>query len=227
MILDRHNIHAFIAGERTLLLIPRGDEPGHAPPHHAGARIPLVPGFGRKATCTLLVTRVTDAALGDIDDEQARELGHRDVDEWMAAWVAEHGLFNESARVWRVRVRVDPTEPDRLLPATAGMKGPRALQPHTSQQSIALRDAGERPDEHADAASRRHAHAVEHERVDQLLNERARLPLIERLRLAEADAEARGIRITTEQRAIARRIRVLEERVYAPADRYADAETPA
>jgi hypothetical protein len=225
VILSREQIHLFVSGRRTLVLVPRGDEAGHEPPYHAGARVPLVPAVGRSATCSVLVERVTDVALGEIGDDDARELGYRDVDEWMASWVAEHGLFNESARAWRIQVAVDHSEPARLLRAASGQHGRRALLPYTRIASEAIPGAGEAPDEHAHAAGRRHAHAAEHERFQERLAAAARLPLATRIELARADAQARGIRITQELRALERRVRVLEERVYRPADRYADAET--
>lgn len=228
VILDRKLIHLFKSGQRTLLLEPRGDEPGHAPPHHAGDRIPLVPRFGAPATCTLRVTRVTDIALGEIDDQDARALGYRDVDAWMAAWVEEHGLFNERARAWRAQVEVDPSEPSRVLPAQSGRPfGAAQLLPNALPGRPTLRGAGESPDPQAVAGYNRTAHASDHDRVEQLLTEREQISLSRRIELAEADALARGIRIYHLQRRIANDVKALEQLVYRAADRYASEETPA
>lgn len=227
MVLDRAQIHLFIRGERDLLLMPRQPEQARAP-HQAGSTIALQPAPGREATCRVAVVRETDVALGELDDQDARRLGHRDLDDLMGSWVERHGLWNENARAWRLEVKVDPSAPPRFLRPQSRrimVQGEDALQ-YTSDEREAMADEPEAVDDVALAASRRAAHDAEHTRFERLVAERRRLPLHERVRLALADAERLGVRCRSEHDLIARAIGDVERRVLRPVDRTRDEDVP-
>jgi hypothetical protein len=215
LFLPHDQIGLVLNGKRTLLLLPRGDEAGDRPPHHAGSTISLQPAPTESATCRVRVTRVTDVALGELDDDQARELGFRDRYGLQAAWIDEHGGWSSSDRAWLLKISVDPRAPARLLRRRAG---------YTTDPTMAIPGAGEAVDDFALAAHRRAAHARETERFEQLLEMRRRLPHDKRLTLVMADAAARDVSIDRELHVIGQRLDAMEARVYRPADRTRDGE---
>ncbi|MEA2255573.1 MAG: hypothetical protein QOG35_1618 [Solirubrobacteraceae bacterium] len=221
MILPREQIHLILRGQRTLLLVPRGDEPGGAPPYKAGRPIPLQTAATRPATCRVAVLRVTDVALGELDELDARALGVRDVDELRQAWAAEHGRWDAAARAWKLAIALDHAARPHMLVPQSGRHGRRALLGYTTDPAQAMPDEPEAVDEHALAAGRRAAHQTEHDRFEQLLAQRERLDPVERLRLALADARARGTNIDRDLHVIAQRVKAIERRVYRPAERIA------
>lgn len=227
MVLPREQIHLFLRGQRTLLLVPRRDERADRAPYPAGGKIALQPAASRPATCRVLVARVTDVALGELDDDQAHELGRRDLDELMAAWVAEHDLWNENARAWLMRVIVDTAARPRLLHRDSTKGSVEAGAGYTTSPHEALSDEPEAVDDVALAIARRAAERTERTRYERLLEARRAMPADlahERLRMAMADARARGIDIV--QDAEARKLLTLlgsfERKVYRPANRTAD-----
>lgn len=81
-------------------------------------------------------------------------------------------------------------------------------------------DAGEVLDD-VPLVSSFEAALTEERRYKQLLAERARMPVLERLRLAQEDARRRDVVIDRQMHVIAQRVRAIEELVYRPADRIA------
>lgn len=222
VVIGREQIHLFVRGRASLLLVPRGPEAGDRPPHRVGSRIALQPKHNRPATLHVQVTRVTDIALGELGDGDAHQLGHRDLDELREAWTERHGEWRDDARAWRLVVALDPSEDTRFLPSQAGAHGIRALMSYTSESLTApLDDAGEAVDEFTDAANARAAADLEEQRFEQLLAARRTLPLDERLRRVLDDAATRGVNLDSTVRLITRKISDAEERVYRPADRHA------
>lgn len=213
MILPRDQIGRLLAGKRDLVLLAScGDA---APPHRAGSVVAVQPAATKRATCRVHVTRVTDIALRDLDDDRARRLGHVDLDALMASWVAEHGAWNENARAWLLAVAVDSEACEVFLARSTS-------QAYTTSPSMAVRES---PQEGpvvalgpADlAAVSRSAHASARERYEQLLRERSRLPVAERLRRLTVDAELRGAQLGRDERVIEECVRAMERRVYRPA----------
>lgn len=103
-----------------------------------------------------------------------------------------------------------------------GIDGDPAGAGYTRDPAQAMHpDAGEAVDDVALAAGRRAAHHSEQERFEQLLAQRQRMPVLERLRLAQADAERRAVPIDRQMHVIKQRVRAIEELVYRPADRIA------
>lgn len=214
VVLPRQQIHLVVRGQRTALLIPRGEERGDRPPFHAGSTIALQPAPSRPATCRVAVSRVSDIALGELDDDQARELGHRDIYALQAAWYENGHQWDPAARAWLLRIAVDSAAAPRLLhrDSTHG---------YTTRVHDALPDEPEAVDDVRLAAGRRHAEKTERDRFEQLLAERRGLPAPDRLRLALDDARARGIDIEADPdaRKIVLRIADFERKVYRPAER--------
>lgn len=97
----------------------------------------------------------------------------------------------------------------------------RSQRGYTSDPAEAMHDEPEAVDDVALAGARRAAHYTEQERFEQLLADRERLPLAERLELARADAERRGVNIDRQLHVIAQRVKAIETLVYRPADRIA------
>lgn len=78
-----------------------------------GVAVHRKPDPGRKvgpARHRATVTRVREVRLGELADQDARRLGHADLDELMAWWVRTNGLWNEQSPVWVVHIRHDPDE---------------------------------------------------------------------------------------------------------------------
>jgi hypothetical protein len=216
LVLAAEQIHLVVSGQRTALLVPRRAERGDRPPYRAGASIALQIGATRPARARVIVSRVTDIALGELDDGHARELGRRDLDELMAAWVDEHGLWNENARAWLVRVVVDRSAPRRLLHRDSS-------HGYTDDPRLALPEEPEAVGEHDLERASIDASRAEQRRYEATLAERERLPEHERLRLIVDDARARGIDIDHGLWLVRKRIGALERQVLRPADRNADA----
>lgn len=215
LVLSAEQIHLVVRGQRTALLVPRRGERGDRPPHRAGSAIALQVGVTRPARARVLVSRITDIALGELDDDQARQLGHRDLDELMAAWVDEHGQWNENARAWLLRVALDRSAQRRLLhrDSTHG---------YTDDPRLALPEEPEAVGEHdLERASISAAH-TEQTRFEALLADRERRPEPERLQRAIDDARARGIDIDHALWLLRKRLTALERQVYRPADRTDD-----
>jgi hypothetical protein len=198
-------------GKRTLLIIPRRG-PGHEPPYPVGARIALARAFGRPAVCRVVVTRVSDVAVGELDELAARGLGHADLASFRAWWRERHGDDLE-ARAWLLKVHLDLCEPPRLLRRRGG---------YTSDPSLAVDDAGEAVDDYALAGNTRAAQHVEERRVDDLLAHRAKRQPYDRLAMVMGDAEARGIDIARPLHVVVQRIEQMEQLVYRAADRTAN-----
>jgi hypothetical protein len=214
LVLPRQQIHLVVRGERTALLVPRGEEAGERPPFHAGATIALQPAPSRPATCRVAVSRVTDIALGELDDDLARALGQRDIYALQAEWYNDGHQWDPAGRAWLVRIALDAAAAPRLLhrDSTHG---------YTSRVHDALPDEPEAVDDVRLAAGRRHAEKTERDRFEELLAQRRELPAPDRLRLALDDARARGIDVEADPdaRKIVLRIADLERKVYRPADR--------
>jgi hypothetical protein len=226
VILDRPQIRFLLSEERSLVIRPRGAGTGRLP-YAIGQRVPLHTRIGAPAIGRVRVVRIDDVALGELDDADAQLVGCRDLDELAAAWIDQHGRWDESARVWRVEVRPDLQERPRLLTSTAGRHGLRALQQYTSAPGAAMADEPEAVDDDTLAGFRRAAQRTEHDRFEQLLAQRRRLEPEERLRLVRADAARRRIDIDRTMRVVVRRLDALEEIVYSPVDRVRDAERTA
>lgn len=212
LVLSAEQIHLVVRGQRTALLVPRRAERGDRPPYRAGSAIALQVGATRPARARVVVSRITDIALSELDDDQARELGHTDLDDLMAAWVAERGEWNENARAWLLRITPDTAAPARLLHRDSS-KG-YTVHPHE-----ALQEEPEAVDEHALERASISAGRTEQERFAAQLAERAQLPEVERLQLAIDDARARGVDIEHALWLIRKRLTALERLVYRPADR--------
>lgn len=223
VVLPRAQIHLIRTGQRSLLLIPRGAEAGQDPPHRAGTTIALQPAHNRRATIRVAVARVSDVALRDLDEFHARELGCRSLDELMARWVEEHGLWNENDRAWLIAIAVDVARPSNLLVPQAGRHGLRALQGYTNDPRMAMRDEPEAVDEQVLAGGYRAADRREHDAFEERLAERRQLDVGTRLALLRQDATARGAEIDRDIRAIERCLDAAEERVYRPVERITDA----
>lgn len=220
MILSRRQIGLVLAGRRDLLLLPRVDG-GPRPPHGAGASVALQPGATKRATCRVQVARVTDIALGELGEEEARRLGERDLEALMVAWVAERGLWNENDRAWLLTVVVDPSARPVFLArrprSTNGSEDGVAARGYTHDERLALSDEPEavHPDVLHDL--QRSAHETARSRYEGLLRERSRMPVEERLRLVMADADLRGVQFGRDVRVVEDCVRSMERRVYRPA----------
>lgn len=220
MILPRDQIGRVLAGHRDLLLLPRRGD-GARPPHAAGATVALQSAATKRATCRVLVSRVTDVALRELGDEEARRLGHRDLDALMAWWVAEYGAFNENVRVWLLAVCVDqsalPTFLARRPRVTSAAEDSPAARGYTHDERLADPDEPEAvpPDELL--VLQRSAHEAARERYEGLLRERSRMPVADRLRLVTAAAEAKGVALGRDERVVEECVRAMERRVYRPA----------
>jgi|1186.fasta_scaffold08126_3 hypothetical protein len=212
LVLSAEQIHLVVRGQRTALLVPRREARGDRPPYRAGSAIALQVGATRPARARVVVSRITDIALGELDDDQARDLGRRDLDDLMAAWVAERGQWNENARAWLLRVAPDNSARRRLLhrDSTHG---------YTDDPRLSLPEEPEAVGEHELERASIAAARTEQQRFEQTLAENAQLPDGERLARAIADARTRGVDIEHALWLLRKRLVAIERLVYRPADR--------
>lgn len=220
LIVPGEQIHLIARGRCRALLVPRGAEPGDVPPYRVGARVALQRAASEPARGWVNILRVTDVALGELDDDQARELGHRDVYALQAAWLERGVPWDSRARAWMLRIEHDDAAPSRLLHRDS-------LHGYTDDPRLALRGEPEAVDDFTLAARQRAAHRAEVEAYEQLRAGRARMPLDERLALVLRDADARGVAVGAQRAAIVKQLDIMERRTYSPADRTADAEVRA
>jgi hypothetical protein len=201
------------AGQRTLVIVPRGDEAGDRPPYPVGARIPLHRGVGVRAAATVIVTRVSDVAVDELDDHDARGLGFGDVGEFRRAWRAQHG-DELGARAWIMRITCAPRrEAPRLLRRKLG---------YTTNPTAAVPEAGEAVDVHVNAGYGRAAEKLERGRVAEMLEQRKALQPYNRLAMVIGEADARGIDINRHMFIVLQRIESMEQLVHRVADRTAN-----
>lgn len=206
--LTKTDIAAVLQGRCTALLEPLTDST--TPPYRAGTRqavhrdeSTLTP-----ARCRIHITRTTDIALGELDDTHAHQLGHRDRYALMAHWTDHIQPWDPETRAWLITFRLDTAEPPRLLHRHSE-KG------YTANRRDALPDEPEAiPATTLDLYAQR-AHRADATRVDELLTDRARLPIDDRLKLAIRDAEARGAVIDKPLRVITERIAEIERAAHA------------
>jgi hypothetical protein len=206
--LTKPEIAAVLQGRRTMLLEPLTH--GTAPPYRAGTHhavhrdeATLTP-----ARCRVHIARTTDIALGELDDTHAHALGHRDRYALMAHWTDNVQPWDPETRAWLITFRLDTTEPPRLLHR-------RSEKGYTTNRRDALPDEPEAiPANTLDLYAQR-AQRADADRVDEILTDRARLPINDRLKLAIRDAEARGAVIDKPLRVITERIAEIERAAHA------------
>lgn len=220
LILPAEQIHLIARGRCTLLLIARGDEPGEAPPYRAGARVALQRAASEPARGWVHVNRSTDVALGELDDDQAHDLGHRDIYALQSAWRERGQRWDPQTRAWLLHIEHDDAAPSRLLHRDSS-------HGYTEDPQLALREEPEAVDDFVLAAQQRAAHHAEQEAFERLLTHRSEMPLDERLALALRDSVTRGVAVGGPRAAIVKQLVVMERRIYSPANRDADAEIRA
>lgn len=216
VVLPAELIH-LIARERvTLLLLPRGDDPSDGSQYRVGSRIGLQRHHQETARAWVHILARELVELGQVNDDQALALGHRDRYALQAAW-NEARPWRATDQAWMLRIQHDPSAPSRMLHRDSS-------HGYTDDPRLALPEEPEAVDDFVLAARGRAAHDREHADYEQERKRRRALPLDEQLRLALRDCEARGVPVGGPRNAIAKQIEKLERRALEPADRTRDAE---
>jgi hypothetical protein len=207
VVLSRQQLARVRDGTCTAVLVAH-DGPSYA----RGATIALQPAAARPAVLRVVAVEVREIALREIDDDQARALGHDDVDALMGFWVEEHGLWNEQATATLVRFEVDRSAPGRFLHRDSS-------RGYTADRFMAMLGEPEAVDDDTLALARRAAQRAEQARVERLLEQRRSLPEGQRLNLVLRDAAARGVELGGSLHAVRKRIEALEHKTYRAVDR--------
>jgi hypothetical protein len=215
VILPASQIAMVRKGRTARCLIPAGSA-YPKPPVAVNTRVGLRDSVRVPVRAEAHVVGARDVLLGSLGDDDARDLGFRDLDGLMLGWTAAYGPWNENARGWVVELR-DQSEEPRMLhrvvrlgytanPAMAAPGEPEALQP--DELAALTQSAGRR----------------ETARSDRLLVKRRNESLEDRLRLVLAEARQRGVMLGSDLRVVANAVGRMEHRVHRPVDRSTSAE---
>lgn len=220
LVISREQIHLVLRRQRTRLIAPcaSADE---IPTVGRGTVIALQPAAGRPATCRVTVLDTPQRILlGELDDEHARALGRRDIEDLMEAWVAAHGLWNENALAWLIPIAIDHSARSRFLHRDS-------VKAYTSSPAEALRGEKEAVDDGELERASLAADRAEKQRFASDLARQRALPAPERLQRAIDDAQSRGANVDHALFLVGKQLDALDRIVYAPADRTRDAEVNA
>lgn len=239
MILDESQLSAVLQGRKTQ--VRRPIRRGEFWVSRIGSAIPLAATLHAPAAVRALIVDVRRQRLANMTADDARAEGFDSLEDFACWWTEQHDAdwiarregvvvdevrddellerFNDRHAQLQVRViHLRPyQEPEFLMPAT---NRPIDAEDYTTGADL-LRAGEVVHDDYQVAGWSRAARAAEGDRYDRLLSERQRLPLLERMRLAQAAAASRGIEIDRDLHVIAQRVATIEKRVYRPLDRLA------